>query len=520
MYVFTPQEMRVLDKITIKDFGLPGILLMESAGRDTYITIRERYDLTDETLVTVICGRGNNGGDGFVTARYLLNRVGEVKVFLLGNREQVKGDARFHMELFEKAGGEIIQVSEDNFHLLVSYAMTSNIIVDAIFGTGFKGKPEGLYEQTIDLINESPANVVSIDIPSGVDGESGGVNGTAVVADVTVTMGYPKTGHYLYPGRLLKGELVIADIGIPEYIAKSKSNKELITSDLARGLLPMRYGPENKGDFGRVLVVSGSKGYTGAAALTAMSALVSGAGLVYLAIPESLNPIMEQKLTEVITIPVAEKNGRITKDALSDLKNSGIRFDVLAIGPGLGRTEEVKEAVVEILNWFGGPMVIDADAFVLYYGDGKKLEKEFTPIVTPHPGELGRVLQVDPREIDRDRLVVAPEFAKKASAITLLKGNPSVVALPNGKTYINITGNPGLASGGTGDVLTGIIAGLLAQGLEPQNAALLGVFLHGLSGDLVAIKETQYTLVASKLIDTLPTAYRLLQGIDLEDEEE
>ncbi len=512
--------MRELDKITIEDFGLPGILLMENAGRNTYSTIEERYDLNDRTQVTVICGRGNNGGDGFVTARYLLNRVGEVKAFLLGKREQVKGDAKFHMELFEKAGGEVIQISENNFHLLASYIMLSNIIVDAIFGTGFKGKPEGIFEQTIDLINESSATVVSIDIPSGVDGETGGVNGTAVFADVTVTMGYPKTGHYLYPGRILRGDLVIADIGIPEHIAKSKSNRELITSDLALSLLPMRYGPENKGNFGRVLVVSGSRGYTGAASLTAMSAMVTGAGLVYLAIPESLNPIMEQKLTEVITIPVSEEDGRITKDALTDLKNSGIRFDVLAIGPGLGRTDRVKEAVVEILNWFDGPIVIDADAFVLFYGDGKKLDKEFTPIVTPHPGELGRVLAVDPHEIDHDRLVVAPEFARRASAVTLLKGNPSVVALPNGRTYINLTGNPGLASGGTGDVLTGIIAGLLAQGLEPQNAALLGVFLHGLTGDLVAIKETQYTVTASKLIDTLPSAFRLLQGLDLEDEEE
>lgn len=520
MYVFTPEEMRVIDKITMKDFGIPGILLMENAGSNTYSVIQQRYHLNEETLVTVICGMGNNGGDGFVTARYLLNQAGEVKLFLLGNRDRVKGDARFHMELFEKAGGEIIEISETNLHLLTSYVMLSDIIVDAIFGTGFKGKPEGIYEQVIDLINESKANVVSIDIPSGVDGEKGLIKGSAVTADVTVSMGYPKTGHYLFPGSLLRGELEIADIGIPEHIAKSKANKEVITSALVRNLLPLRYGPENKGDFGRVLVVSGSRGYTGAASLTAESALASGAGLVYLAIPISLNPIMEQKLTEVITIPVAEKDGRITKDALTDIKNSGIRFDVLAIGPGLGRTDDVKEAIVEILNWFDGPIVIDADAFVLFYGDGKRLKKESTPIVTPHPGELGRVLRVDPHEIDRDRLVVAPEFSKKASVITLLKGSPSIVALPNGKTYINQTGNPGLASGGTGDVLTGIIAGLLAQRLEPQDAALLGVFLHGLTGDLVAMSETQYTLTASKLIETLPLAYKLLQGIDLEDEEE
>ncbi len=513
MLVLTPQEMREIDRITIENLGIPGIVLMENAGREVYHALEERFDL--ETLsVTVICGKGNNGGDGFVVARYLLGRVYDLKVFLLGSKKEVKGDARFHMELFEKAGGEVEEISEENLHVLIPYVRSADLIVDAIFGTGFRGEVTGLYQDVIEEINASSAYRVSVDIPSGVNGETGEIRGVAVFADLTVTMAYPKTGHYLYPGRLLRGELQVADIGIPDAIARPWSQRELLTMDRARSLLPLRLGDENKGNFGRILVVAGSRGYTGAATMTAEAALRAGAGLVYLATPHSLNPIYEQKLTEVITLPVQEEDGRIAPGAVEDLEKTGIRFDVLAIGPGLGRTDTMKETVRRMIEWFQGPIVIDADAFVLLFQEKSLPEWQIPPVVTPHPGELGLVIRANPKTVHRNRLNVAPDFARKTGTITVLKGSPTVIALPEGPVWINATGNAGMATAGTGDVLTGMIAGFLGQGLDPADAAQLAVYLHGLAGDIVTAQDSMYTLRATDLLRALPLAFKILMHAD------
>ncbi len=518
MLILTPKEMREIDRITIEELGIPGHVLMENAGREVYHILREQFPL-EEFSVTVVCGKGNNGGDGFVVSRYLLGRVHDLKVFLLGKKDEVQGDARFHMELLEKIGGEVEEVTEDNFPVFSVYVRSADLIVDAIFGTGFRGEATGIYEEAISEINEAPGYKVAVDIPSGVNGETGEAKGAAVFADFTVTMAYPKTGHFLYPGRLLRGDLFVADIGIPERLARSQVQRELLTWQQVRSLLPARIGDENKGHFGRILVVAGSRGYTGAAAMTAEAALRTGAGLVYLASPESLYPIYEQKLTEVITLPVQEKDGMIAPSAVEDLAKTGIQFDVLAIGPGLGRNDLARETVRRMIEWFQGLIVMDADAFVLLFQEGNLPEWEIPPVVTPHPGEMGLVIRAHPQAVHRSRLQVAPEFARKTGTVTVLKGNPTVIALPEGPVYLNPTGNAGMASAGTGDVLTGMIAGFLGQGLAPGEAAPLAVFLHGLAGDLVMTQESMYTLTATDLIRALPQAFQiLLYGEDLAEE--
>jgi len=507
MHVLTPEEMGTLDRITIEEIGIPQEVLMENAGRTVYSVMEQNFEFPlDEAKVTVIAGPGNNGGDGLVVARYLLERVERLSVFLVGKRSSLKGSALLNLNVFEKMGGTVREILEINEYVK-NEILNSDIIVDAIFGTGFKGKPQNIYKDVIELINASGAFVISVDIPSGINGATGESNGIAVLADITVTMAFPKIGHLLYPGRLHTGELIIANIGIPESLAEERIKRHTIEEKELKTFLPVRFGPEHKGEVGRVLIFAGSTGFSGAATLASLASLRIGAGLAYLAIPKSLNPVLEVKATEVITIPVEEENGVITKDAINEIYKKEITFDCIAMGPGLTRREQIKDAVIEILKKYKGPIVLDADAVVVLSGNTDILKgRDIPPILTPHPGELGSLLHISPSEVNRKRIEIAERFAKEYEVILVLKGAPTVIASPEGHIWINTTGNPGLASGGTGDVLTGMIAGLLAQELSPLRASMLGVYLHGLAGDFAAADLSTYSLLASDLLDYIPDA--------------
>jgi NAD(P)H-hydrate epimerase len=519
MYVLTPDEMRALDKEAIERLGIPGMVLMENAGRTIFEVTADLVDLETSSVV-VVAGPGNNGGDGFVVARYMRDRADDLSVFLIGSGKNLKGDARTNYGIVRKMGIEVVEIHEGTEELDIALR-TADLVIDAMFGTGFKGKLDGSFREAAALINESPGVVLAVDIPSGISGATGEVKGECVMADVTVTMAFPKVGHCLYPGKVFVGDLVVADIGIPPSIAEGKAHTRWISEDLAAVLIPPRIGPEHKGSFGRVLTLAGSRGYTGAAALASTAALRSGAGLSYLALPESLNPIAETKVTEVITLPVSEQDGVISREAAKEVLRLGLEFDAVSAGPGLTRSESVKGAVLDLLEGYDGPVVLDADAVVVIKDDLDRLKgRAGETVLTPHPGEFGAVLGLSAREVSENRLEMARDFAEKYGVVLVLKGAPTVIATKEGECWINTTGNPGMASGGTGDVLTGLIAGFLGQGLDGEAASVLGVHLHGLSGDLAAIELTEPCLMAEDLLDFLPDAFLCLTETEEEEEEE
>jgi len=516
MYILTPEEMREFDRYTIEELGVSQEILMENAGRSVYSAIKALYSYPlEDAAAVVIAGKGNNGGDGLVVARYLSQDVEELFVYLVGKKADLKGSPLRNLEILERMGVEVIEIDEVDEEIEESI-LGADVIVDAIFGTGFRGKAEGIYAELIDAINASDAFIASVDIASGVNSKSGEVFDDAVIADVTVTMAFPKTGHFLYPGKLFTGKLVVADIGIPRNIAEGRIKRVTVEEDDVREILPVRLGHEHKGDVGRVLVIAGSRGFTGAASLTSLASMRMGAGLTYLAIPESLNPILEAKVTEVITLPVAEVDGSISEEAIDGLL--GGKYDGIAIGPGLSRKESAVKAVSRLLEKYRGPLVIDADGVWALKGRLDLLRnREIPAILTPHPGELGHLLDLSPDEVDRNRMEIAVEFAVKHGVILVLKGAPTVIGTPGGFLWINTTGNPGLASGGTGDVLTGMIVSLLAQGVPPVESAIAGVYLHGLAGDLAAADLSEYSLMAGDLLDYIPEAINYLTSYDEED---
>ena len=507
--VVTADEMREKDRYTIEEIGVPGVVLMENAGTHTFRVIQKELEDISDPTVYVFCGKGNNGGDGFVIARHLWSEGIYVRVFCAVEEDQISGDALINYSILKNMNVPIEFIHQgDDLQALKN--SNPDLLVDALLGTGIKGAVKGFIKEVIDFINQNiETKIVAVDIPSGLNANTGEVPGSAIRANITVTMALPKRCHVLYPAKYYVGELYIADIGIPPFVLNKDDVKVSILED-DDIVLPFRYEDTHKYECGKVAVLAGSKGYTGAAALTAEAALKIGAGLVLLGIPESINPIMEQKLTEVITRPLPETDQQtIGKKSLPAIRELLEWCDVLAIGPGLGRTAEVQQTVRTILNDFNKPVVIDADALFALANHPNILSKEPHPnwILTPHHGEFRRFLPGESKEsLAARRIELAQQFASDNGLVLLLKGAPSMVALPDKRVLINSTGNAGLASGGTGDVLTGFIAGLLAQGFPPDEAAYTGSFIHGLTADFVVEEETIYTLLAGDLITYLGPA--------------
>lgn len=516
MKLVTASEMRELDRRAIQEFGIPSVVLMENAGRTTYEILRREFpSLQGE--VAVVAGRGNNGGDGFVVARYLANAGIPVAVFLLGQRDRVSGDARVNLEILAHLGIAVEEVlAEADLNPTIHRLAKAGLILDALLGTGLTSPVTGLMAALIERINHLRAKVLAVDIPTGLSADTGEVLGVALKAQVTVTYGWPKLGQVLPPGRDYVGRLWQVDISIPPILDREAS-VELAEARELRVLLPPRPSDSHKGSFGRLLVLAGSMGKTGAAAMSSEAALRAGAGLVTLGIPASLNDILAVKLTEAMTLPLPEAEGAraLGVAALMPILEFLDQKSTLALGPGLGTHPETRELVGRLVHDLACPMVIDADGINNLAADTAALKGAAGPrILTPHPGEMARLLGLSTAAVQARRLDLARETAARFGVTLVLKGAQTVVAGPEGRVSLNSTGNPALASGGTGDVLTGFIGGFLAQGLTPWDAARLGVYLHGLAADYFVSRHGPRGLIAGDLLRVFPDVLaQFIQGL-------
>lgn len=507
--LLTSQEMRQLDQRAMQEGGVPGSELMERAGARVVEAIRQRWEGLEGLAVTVVCGKGNNGGDGFAVGR-LLHRAGvEVQVFLAADPAQVRGDARHHLEQMV-AGGLPAQpvVAEGELPRLSAALAGADLVVDALLGTGSQGAPRPEVARVIEVLARAGRPVVAVDLPSGVEADTGQVPGACVRAALTVTFGLPKVGQLFYPGKGYCGTLVVTDIGLPAPLA-SPGALHLIGGEQVASLMPRRRPQAHKGSCGLVVVVAGSEGMTGAAALAADSALLAGAGKVILGAPASLHDILETKLTEVMTRPLPEVRRRrcLSLRALGEILPLLAGAQCLALGPGLGRHRETGELVRRLLGRVEVPVVLDADGLNAFAGQADRLRDTRAPLVlTPHLGEFARLAGAGVAEIQRDPPSAARQFATALGAVLVLKGAPSLVALPSGQVLVNPTGNPGMATAGAGDVLTGLIAGLIAQGSAPAEAAGVGVFVHGVAGDLARAAQGEWGMKAGDISRALPQA--------------
>ncbi|WP_458011672.1 NAD(P)H-hydrate dehydratase [Candidatus Solincola sp.] len=505
--VLFPQEMAELDRAAEGE-GIPSRELMERAGRAVAEQARDMLGgLCAGRRVVVAAAKGNNGGDGLVAARYLASWGARVEVFLLARPEELSPDAALNYRRYREQGG---RVRTGEPALLEEMLHEADLVIDALFGFGFRGRAEGPFAKAIEILNRSGVPVLSVDLPSGVDASTGAVEGPAVEAKRTVTLAWPKVGLYLYPAAEKVGELVVADIGIPVHLLRAlvKSDLYALEEEDATDMLPRRPPHAHKGMCGRVLVVAGSTGLTGAAALCARAAMRSGAGVVTLGIPYSLNPIMEVKLTEVMTLPLPDDGeGHLAEEAARVVLEALPSFDVLALGPGLGTSPGTVSAVRRLVSEAPRPLVLDADGLNGVVGQPSVLEEREGPaVITPHPGELGRLLGRSGAEVQRDRLGSAREAARRFGCPVVLKGANTVIAEPGGRACFHPLALPELATAGSGDVLTGCLAALLAQGLSPMDAALCAVVVHGKAARLASSVVGGVGMVAGDVISHLPLA--------------
>jgi hydroxyethylthiazole kinase-like uncharacterized protein yjeF len=512
MKVLSPERMAKYDAYAIKTWGIPSAVLMENAGRSTYRLMKERY-LKEGTRILIICGRGNNGGDGFVVGRYAKRDGFAVKVILLGGTSDLKGDAALNMGLYRSIGGEILEGGLDpaTVRREVGHA---GLIVDAIFGTGLSKAVEGLEKAVIEEINKSSKRIISIDIPSGIDGNTGLSLGAAVEASHTFTYGYPKIGQCLYPGAYHTGRLTVIDISIPGMAEESLGvDAEVIDGDMVRKMVSPRIPWAHKGTYGHAVVVAGSPGKTGAAHMASLAALKVGAGLVTLMTPSSLNAVLEAKTTEVMTYPVEDRGtGCFLLSAYDDIVEFLGDKDVLIIGPGLSQNPETMELVRRLYVSVEKPLVIDADGINAFRDHADLLrQRKGDVVLTPHPGELGRLTGISPGEVNRDRINAGKGFVAKQGVNLLLKGARSILFTVDGRMLINPTGSAALAKGGSGDILTGFIGGFVSQGHSVVESSALGAYLHGYIAEDWVEENTDMDLLACDLLNGLAGAIRDLR---------
>ena len=520
MKVVTAAEMRQIDQDTIEGIGIPGIVLMETAGSAIVRAIEQHYPTCQR--IGIFAGKGNNGGDGIVIARQLAHIGRDVLLFLVSPEDSFTGEAQTNLQIAKNLGLRIEEVLTDaalgsDFFAERSTSLTHiascELLIDAILGTGLRGTVRDPIATVINAINRLPTPTLSVDLPSGLDADTGHPLGTCVRADRTVTIGLPKRGLLMHPGAELAGKLEIADIGFPEQVVDAQNIKvNWTTATQAIQWIPSRPLSSHKGSYGRVLVVAGSTGMTGAAALASEAALRAGAGLVSLATPKHLNPILEGLLPEVMTLPLPETDaGSLAASTTSTILEFAEKTkSILAIGPGLSQHPETVSLVHQLIheNRESGlalRMVIDADGLNALAQDRETLSfLNSETVLTPHPGEMARLTNIAVPTLEKDRIGTAQQFASEHGVTLVFKGAPTVTSDPAGHLWVNSTGNPGMATGGMGDVLTGIIAGLMAQGISSENAAALGVYLHGLAGDNAAERLGMHGLMASDVLKAVP----------------
>lgn len=515
MKVVTAAEMRNIDRETIERIGISGIVLMETAGREIVRAIERHYPTAQR--ISIFVGKGNNGGDGLVIARHLAHVGRDVSVLLVSPPESFTGEARTNLDIARNLG---LSIEEIHANYTSIHALESDLLVDTIFGTGLRGVVREPISKIIDAINDLDIPVLAVDLPTGLDADTGNPLGTCVQADRTVTIGLPKRGLLLPPGAELSGELDIVDIGFPQQVIDAQNIKvNWTTKGDAENWMPLRAPASHKGSYGRVLVVAGSTGMTGAAALTSEAALRSGAGLVTLAIPKSLNAILEVKLSEVMTLPLQEtEDGSIAEAAAATILEFAEKTkSVIAIGPGLSQQSETVKLVHQLIagikeKGLDLPIVVDADGLnALAHSKEHISLLGKNAVLTPHLGEMARITDKTIPTLAADRITAAEEFVQEHGVHLVMKGAPTVTANPHGDIWINATGNPGMATAGMGDVLTGIIAGLIAQKVSSGTAAKLGVYVHGLAGDIAAETVSMHGLIASDVLNALPQALSSLK---------
>ncbi len=510
--VATAAEMQALDRRAATECGISSLLLMENAGAETVHEMLGAFPAVRRSRVLILCGRGNNGGDGFVVARRLLGRGVVVRTMLLARREAVQGDARTNLDILHTLGAAPSEVTDAS---AVRDALGSaDLVVDALLGTGAQGPARGLTAETIECVNQAARPVVSVDIPSGLGADAPEPPGPAIRAALTVTFVLPKRSLVLFPAAAHAGAVRVADIGIPRSLwADAVTEMGVLEAADVAPAFPVRDAAAHKGTFGHVLLIAGSVGKTGAAALAALGALRVGAGLATVAVPASVHDIMENKLTEAMTVPVPETDARtVAREALGALMGLAEGKDAVAIGPGLGTHPSTQALVRDLVARLRIPMVVDADGINALAGAGDILRRAGAPVVlTPHPGECSRLLAVPVAEIVRERIPLVQKTVADFRVALVLKMARTIVGAQGDGIAVVPTGNPGMATGGTGDVLTGVIAGLMARGVSAALAARAGAYLHGLAGDLAAEGVGQEAMLAGDLLACVPEAIRRIK---------
>jgi hydroxyethylthiazole kinase-like uncharacterized protein yjeF len=507
MRVSRVSEMRELDRKAIEEFGIAAELLMENAGQAVYFALLNEFGVRDKRFV-IFCGLGNNGGDGLVVARKIQSSGGMVKVFILGDPGRFKGAAKTNFDIVSRLPIEVQQIeSAGEVKAEVAHC---DCIVDAILGTGLTREVTGLYRDVIELINGSEKPVFSVDIPSGVHGDTGKAMGAAVRADVTVTFGLPKIGNVLFPGYDLGGKLYVSHISFPPLIYDADTLKVEINPPIE---LPRRDRDGHKGDFGQALFVAGAAGYFGAPYFSASSFLKAGGGYSRLAAPRSIVPFIASKGSEIVFHPQAETDsGSIALQNKLALLALSERMDMVILGPGLSLESETQQLARELAAEIDKPLLVDGDGIMAVCQDLRVVkERQAETILTPHLGEMSRLTGTSVREIDDNKVGVLQRTAAELNATVVLKGAHSLIGYPDGRVFVNMSGNPGMATAGSGDVLTGTIAAMFGLGLPLQTAVRQGVFAHGLAGDLAAEDRGEDGITAQDILDYLPPAMKMIR---------
>jgi NAD(P)H-hydrate epimerase len=518
--VLTSAGMKALDRYAVKALGIPSFALMENAGKGVADALIRRYGDPAGKKILVFCGKGNNGGDGLVAARHLLGKGAEIGIVMMADPVKLHGDAKKNYKILKKLLADCSLRGATFFRWRSSREPANlprpDIVVDAIFGTGFSGNVTGGYKSAIEWINTFTGKIVSIDIPSGLNGDDGTVRNVAVRASYTITMGYRKTGLILNDGMTYTGTVEVVDIGLPQFLRKRPVGDQLLLeSRNIREWLPVRSSQSHKHSVGKVLIAAGSRGFTGAPSLTSVASMRSGAGSAILAVPASVHPVLARKVREVIVLALPESgDGSFSPEAYEELAKRFSWADVLAVGPGLSTSEGARELVYNILGRCALPLVLDADALNIIAGNPRLLLRRRSQecILTPHIGEFSRLTGVAAAEIAGKRITLASEFARKYRLTLVLKGSPTIIASEEGGIFLNPTGNPGMATAGSGDVLTGMIAGLWAQGMGRVEAACSAVYLHGLAGDLARGEFGERGLMAGDIEHKIPAALARVSG--------
>lgn len=515
----TAEESRTLDRLA-EQAGIPSLVLMENAALRLAEVLMQHFELDPPKRIVVLAGRGNNGGDGMALARHLHNIGFNVQVFLLADPNELKGDAAVNYRAAVNFGVPLqALLTADQLTQLTQPLRQADLAVDALLGTGITGEVRGIYADAIPLLNEQAPRILSVDVPSGINSDTGEVCGVAVKANATVTLGAVKLGLMLFPGAEYVGDLFVGSLGVPdELLGRLNIRRFIATHELVSRFLPPRHPNTHKGDYGRVLIIGGAPGMTGAAIMAGKAALRCGAGLAQVALPKSLNLAVETAALEVMSFPLPETEaGTIAPEALSALAPRLQWADVIAVGCGISRNERTQTFVRQLVAQAEKPLIVDADGLFALAGQAELVrQRKSLTVLTPHPGEMATLLQIATDAVQRDRVGVASQAAKDFNAIVVLKGARTITAAPDGTLFVNPTGNPGMASGGSGDVLTGMIAALLAQTLcrSPVTnrhslfaaATACAVFLHGLTGDIASWEKGEVALVAGDLLEHLPRA--------------